>query len=136
MQPVFQATNNECFRACFATLLGIPIGLVPKTPKRARYRGQMLTYQRWLKRMGLTYIEIPLDKNGKPPWSILATPAHGILTIENKNVSMTHAVVAYLIDDEVHISFDPTPTATYGADDRYVAIGFVVKAAEAPPPAN
>lgn len=130
MRPVFQPSDTDCFRACLATLLEIPIELVPRTPKRARARGQLMRYQRWLGKMGYTYIEIPLGKDGKPPWDVLEVPANGILTIEGRG--MVHAVVAHVIDDEITISFDPAPDGAYHESDRWVTIGFIVKAAKAP----
>jgi hypothetical protein len=85
--------------------------------------------------MDLTYVEIPLLPGGRTPWTTLDTPTHGILTIQERLSKNNHAVVAYVIDDSIHIAFDPSTTGVVYESDRFVSIGFVVKAAKAPPPA-
>ena len=105
---VKQSKPTNCFQACVATVLGIPIDEVPDACDGAIWDWN--AFQEWLSRRGLQAIEIGFG-NGGTIYPV-AVPVMCILTGKSPRECVTghHAVVAYYIGMEgFQLLHDPHP---------------------------
>lgn len=103
MKPVFQQGYADCFAASIATILDLPLPVVPAFADRT-FTGQAKAMGAWLKRLGLTYLEIPLPSRSPSGATLL-----GVLTAEVPQCGTFHAVVASYRDGRVRVVHDPQP---------------------------
>lgn len=101
--PQYQKKQDDCFAASLASLLELPLALVPSYAKRdAAY--QVASMQAWLRKLGLTYMEINLRARPRPK---TGSPMLGVLTVEVPGCDYLHAVVAEYHDGKIKVVHDP-----------------------------
>ncbi|MBA3777439.1 MAG: hypothetical protein H0X11_13560 [Betaproteobacteria bacterium] len=117
MKPVNQRKADDCFAACLASLLELPLAIVPSYAKRdAAY--QVVRMQEWLRRLGLTYLEINLSQRPRT-----GSPMLGVLTVEVPACEHLHAVVAEYHDGRIKVVHDPANHSRLG---RRVYFGWLI----------
>ncbi len=107
MTPVKQVKLNDCLPACLASILEIPLSRIPNFPGTADR--QLVGTQRWLKKRGLTIIEIPLGRawRKRKPWCKVAVAGLCIISVKVLGTSSFHAVVGAIINDGLQVLHDP-----------------------------
>lgn len=121
---VFQPTPTSCFRACVATVLGIPISDVPAACDGETW--DWSAFQRWLGSRGLRAIEVGFE-NGGTLYSV-ETPVPCIVTGPSPRPCKTgrHAVVGELVGvDGFRLLHDPHPARLWLAGEPTHATFFV-----------
>lgn len=126
MKPVYQQNDNDCLPACIASLLELPLELVPNFYHLSADKQTAMT-QKWLQKIGWTLLDIPLDRSGAVPWRIMAAPCYGILSIEYRATGL-HAVVCIVDGTDYEIVFDPAPDSLLGTDYSPRFLSFLVPA--------
>lgn len=97
-----QRRSDDCFAACIASLLELPLPLVPAYASRgAAY--QVRAMQAWLRPMGLTYLEIHIRER-----PLSGAPLLGVLSVEVPQCDYLHAVVAEYHDGKTRVVHDPS----------------------------
>jgi hypothetical protein len=127
MKPTKQAKEDDCWSACLASLLEIPLELVPDFYHGNDNDEQVVATQKWLKKLGYTIIELPLVAGETPPWGPMKIPAWCILTVKSPRYGY-HAVVGRVKDHKVQIAFDPRLEILDHGDETIVSIAFLVQA--------
>ncbi len=125
MKPTKQAKEDDCWSACLASLLEIPLELVPDFYQGRNCDQQIEATQKWLKKLGFTLIDLPLVAGEKPPWTVLKVPAWCILTVKSPRYGY-HAVIGRVKDHKVQIAFDPRLELLDKGDETIVSVAFLV----------
>lgn len=94
--------DGDCFDACLATLLGLPIEKVDYFRKEEAWYGDC---QKWLAQFGLTYLEIDIQKT-KLHW----LPQTDCIFGGPSNRGIAHAVVGRVNRFGYEIIHDPHPS--------------------------
>lgn len=92
---VMQTTPTNCFRACVATVLNVPIEIVPEECDAARWDFDV--FSRWLLyEHKMQTVEIVIHDQNQPVVSQVEYPVLCILTVEsNEPTTGKHCVVAH-----------------------------------------
>ena len=127
MKPVRQVSDNDCFCACIASLLEVPLPLVPVCAD-GTIDYQIRQTQKWLAVLGYTFIDIPVHcKKGKPamPCTRSQAPVYAIATLAVPGRTNSHAVVVKINARRIAFIHDPAGNdrSDYG---KLLAIGFLV----------
>ncbi len=128
MIPVTQKRSDDCFAACFASLLELPLTLFPHRPNDSDVE-QMQRIQRWLGRVGYTAIEVPIRRNGRLsiPWAACEVPLYCMITADvKKHKNATHALVGKIDKKGVHIVHDPSPIPWNADELRILSVTFLI----------
>ena len=121
---VMQTTPTNCFRACVATVLNIPIEDVPEACDGAKWN--WIEFQNWLATKGMQAIELTFG-NGGTIYPVVE-PVLCILTGKSPRecTSGLHAVVGYFIGFEgFQLVHDPHPAQTWIDGDPTHATFFI-----------
>lgn len=126
MKPQKQLTENDCLRACVATLIDYNIAKVPNFVEAPeiegqKYPGWWLGLQSWLNELGLYFLEIQMPENF--PWHPLPLPALAIFFGETEK-GIKHAIVGKVEDDKFIPVFNPHPDA--GRLKSITGLGFIL----------
>lgn len=108
------APHGDCLRACFASLLEIPIKNIPDftnlenphedtTLNGFIYPAYYALLQSFLQTMNLSFIEIKMDGH---PWHPLPYDTSAIF-LGTLSSGTKHAVVGRLVHNQFHMTFDP-----------------------------
>jgi len=127
MTPVMQVRDNDCFAACIASLLELPLGAVPNHPASG-YLGQIEKMQRWLRRLGWNYIEMRAD-SGRMPWVVMGAPAHVILGVRIRKCGNLHAMIGVATRRQIRVVHDPSPVQWKRGQYSMDSVAFLVPAA-------
>lgn len=105
MRKVQQIAADDCLAAALASLLDLPLGVVPVFSKTKDGDGQLRCTQRWLERIGYTLVNIPI-KGRRSPWRVMevATPC---IVVVKSTTSHDHAVLGSISRDGINIIHDP-----------------------------
>jgi len=107
-RAVVQTTKTNCFRACVATVLNVPIEIVPEECDGAKWDFDV--FQRWLlDEYRLQAVEITLNLSAAV--SPVSVPVLCILTMESsEETTGKHCLVAYTDGEEGYrVLHDPLP---------------------------
>ena len=119
MKPVKQIADNDCIRACVASLLEFPIEQVPdfmaEHPQNlpegyenaTTYPLWWISLQKFLKQLNLFYLEIELGENRG--WNSLPFNAFCIL-LGTTDKGVKHSIIGQVVDDKFLPVFNPHPT--------------------------
>lgn len=121
---VMQSTPTDCFRACVATVLSLPIEDVPAACDGASW--DWMAFQNWLADRGLQAIEVGFG-NGGTIYPV-SRPVVCIITGVSPRECVTgrHAVVGELIGLEgFELLHDPHPSGEWIEGDPTHAVFFV-----------
>lgn len=127
MRPVMQRGADDCMAACIASLLCIPLPLVPAYAP-GDGEAQVMSATRWLKRLGYTLINLSV-RNETIPFSPIAGSVLAVATVDVPRCPRDHAIIVRLRrvksgtrHDMIH---DPAggKRSDYG---RLKALGFLV----------
>ncbi len=110
MRKVTQVSDNDCLSASIASLLDLPLAVVPVWHGRGRGGdGQRRQAQRWLAKLGWNLIEIPVNPKAKIwPWCSVSIATPCILGVKSTK-QYGHAVVGTFKDGGCRVVFDPAP---------------------------
>jgi hypothetical protein len=112
MRLIKQSTDSNCLSACLASMLDLPLGVVPQFTL-ADSKKQLAQAQRWLARIGYTLLEVPVRKNGRGGWKGMAIETPCIVGVQSDN-GYGHALLGTVGPLGVKIIFDPAKQpATY-----------------------
>ncbi len=104
MRKVKQVTQSDCFAASLASLLDLPLGLVPVRGVGDAEK-QLVFYQRWLSRIGWTLLEVPMQgKRNKWLKMSISTPV--IIGVDGEG-EYGHAITGRVDAEGVHALHDP-----------------------------
>lgn len=122
--PVKQTTPTNCFQACVATILGLPIDEVPEACDGAKWDWDK--FQDWLAGRGFQAIEITFE-NGGTIYPV-RKPVPCIVTGNSPRECVTgrHAVVGELLGLEgFRLLHDPNPSEMWLDGEPTHAVFFV-----------
>ncbi len=105
-QTILTAPGGDCFPACLASILELPLDMVPN------FQGNdwQLRYHEWLRPFGLAMLttDIPADEQIKQ-FRAVVLPGYTILAVDSPRFApLLHAVVAR----DGAVVWDPHPAAT------------------------
>lgn len=102
MIPISQGKTRNCLSCCVASLLEIPVSLVPDFGKYRSGSTQDAALSAWLiDHYGLAYLEMPAATAMRA-----AIPAVGIVSVRYSR-KFWHAVVGRALRDRIEILHDP-----------------------------
>ncbi len=104
MRKVRQRTKSDCLSAAIASLLDLPLGVVPVRGVGDAGK-QLAFFQRWLAKIGWTLLEVPMQGK-KNKWLSMTISTPVILGAEGDG-GHGHAVVGRVDSKGVHALFDP-----------------------------
>ena len=128
MRPIRQRSETDCLCACIASLLEIPLALVPDYSSRPTGDDQTKATQRWLRKLGYTLVEVEAQYKKRRlclPMALNAVPVYAIASlIVNEHEGWGHAVVVR-VHKRIQWVHDPAggTRKDYG---RYIRFGFLV----------
>ncbi len=108
MKPVKQTTSNTCFPACLASLLEIPVGIVPNYVHK-HWPDQIASTQRWLSKIGKTLLYLPLKKGWQQRETFLHTniAMRCIVGVRVKGTLEGHVMIGRINKRKLCITHDP-----------------------------
>ncbi len=108
MIPVKQPTTETCFPACLATLLDLPIGIIPNYVHK-HWPEQVASTQRWLSKMGKTLLYIPIKRGWqkRETWLSANVPMSCIVGVKIRGTSEGHVMVGRINKRNLRITHDP-----------------------------
>lgn len=126
MKPQTQLTDNDCLRACIASLVHYNIAKVPNFVEAPEIEGQpypswWIALQSWLNEMGMFFLEIRLPENF--PWQPIPLPALCIF-FGTTTRGIKHAIIGRVENDQFLPVFNPHRSA--GELETIEGIGFLV----------
>ncbi len=109
MKPVKQTTEDNCLPACLASLLGVPIQIIPNHSNKP-YLKQVEATQRWLRKLGHSLLYVPINGNWRKrkTWRTMAVPAWCIVGILIKNTGNGHVMVGRVDRNGIKVVHDPS----------------------------
>lgn len=105
MKPIQQSANNDCIRACVASLLELPLESVPNFMDKGP-EGYWGAIQEWLYPQGLYLLQIELNEHTR--WNAVQHPALCVIFGELES-GTSHAVVGKFEVGEFIPLWDPLP---------------------------
>ncbi len=101
-----QIGNDDCLAASIASLLDLPLAVVPVFPRAKDGDAQLRCCQKWLAKLGWTLLEIPI-RSKRNIWREMAIPTPCILGVKSVTGSHDHAVVGRIDKNGIHALHDP-----------------------------
>ncbi len=129
MKLIKQEHADDCLCACLASLLDLPLGVVPNYAKRDG-PGQLAATQKWLRRIGWTLLEVALPRNKRKrlPLAKMSVPAYCIVGARPRRLGWGHAVIGELGPKGLRILHDPSPHPCDIKPDDVDSVLFLVPA--------
>ncbi len=108
MKPVKQITTDTCFPACLATLLDLPIGIVPNYAHK-HWPHQIACTQRWLRKMDKSLLYVPVcgDWKKRGTFEHMNVPVPCIVGAKIKRSSDGHVMVGTVDKHGIKVTHDP-----------------------------
>jgi hypothetical protein len=103
--PIRQRYRNDCLPACLASLLEVPLPLVPNYARLAGPEQWRRTLD-WLGRLGLTAIDVPIRKGRSPTQSLRPVFAIATVAIPSEK-KWVHAIVVRVGRSDIEWVHDP-----------------------------
>ncbi len=129
MKPVIQRGSNDCLAASIASLLEIPLELVPVFPGAKTAESQLSCTNKWLSKLGYCLVEVKVDRSGQLNFREQHIPIHCIVTMSVPGSNYDHAVVGKLHKDSLEVIFDPGHSGYRHPKSKVLAVAFLVKIA-------
>ncbi len=127
MRLVRQVGNQDCMAACIASLLDLPLGVVPVFERAKNGEDQLRLSQKWLAKVGYSLLEIPLKRGStRSVWRAMAVPTPCILGVATGK-AWDHAIVGKIDSVGIHALHDPdrdAPESKY----KILSVMFLVPA--------
>ncbi len=106
MRFVSQIGSDDCLAASIASLLDLPLAVVPTFPRAKTGEDQLRLTQKWLAKLGWSLLEIPIKKSKRSPWFKMSIPTPVILGVESTGTH-SHAIVGKIDSTGIHALHDP-----------------------------
>ena len=112
MKRIYQAESDDCMSCCIASILDIPLCLVPNFSKEKNAEQQLKAAQKWLSKLGWTMVGIQVKHRARFfPWARMEIATPAILCVKVKGKNFHHAVVGTIDSSGTHVLHDPYPNA-------------------------
>ncbi len=106
MRKTRQIAHDDCLAAALASLLDLPLGVVPIFTRSKDGAAQLRLTQRWLSKIGFTLIEIRL-KGKTAPWLPMAVATPCIVIVKSQSRQWEHATVGSIDKEGIRVIHDP-----------------------------
>jgi hypothetical protein len=128
MRKVQQVGDEDCLAASLASLLDLPLGVVPVFRRSKDGHSQMRCTQRWLANLGYTLVEIRLTGK-RAPWRVMSVPVPCIVVVKS-TATYDHACVGTVSRAGISITHDPARTDMRLDKYETVAVMFLAPVAK------
>lgn len=123
MKPVLQQKRDDCLCAALASILEVPLPLVPNYSHGNDGDRQHMMTRRWLKRLGYDFLDVTLPRGRTLPFAPLES--YAVATVRPRGSKTLHAVVVRITPEGMTWEHDPAGRQRdeYG---RVLSVGFLV----------
>lgn len=126
MRRVQQQSHDDCLASCLASLLDLPLSVVPVFKRAKDGDHQLHLSQKWLSGLGYTLLDIPMGRKSKrSKWKRMAVATPAILIVKSTK-HFNHAIIGTIDSGGINIIFDPSVNGDTSSDYEIVSVMFLV----------